>query len=129
MWSRAVHWRDQKGWPLRKISFGLGRTPTHTPDGQRLVSEWRIEGEQSIESKRVVLGTRGGITWLSPLAGPNAPTLLGYALQLDAALKLGHGFEAGVYHASTYQPRLAGDPWLSPRHWVIEAGALARYRL
>jgi len=124
----AVNWRDEKGWPLRKISFGLGRTPTHTPDGQRLVSEWRIEGEQSIESKRFMLGTRGGITWLTPLAGRSAATLLGYALQLDAAVKLGGGFEAGVYHASTYAPRLAGDPWLSPRHWVIEAGALARYR-
>jgi hypothetical protein len=142
----SVAWRDSK-WrrstsnPLRKVGFGLGRTPTYTPDGQRLVSEWRIEGEQSIETARWLLASRGGITWLTPLAGAHADTLLGYAIQLDAALKLGHGIEAGVYQASTYEPRLAPgmeragftpargiDPWATPRHWRIEAGALARLR-
>jgi hypothetical protein len=125
----AAQWRDETSeWPLRKVGIGIGRTPTYTPDGQRLVSEWRIEGEHGIETKRVVLAARGGITWLSPRAGASAETLVGYGAQLDAAYKLGAGIEAAVYHASTYQPRLAGDPWGSPRHWTIEAGVLARYR-
>ncbi|HEY5926367.1 MAG TPA: hypothetical protein VIV11_31995, partial [Kofleriaceae bacterium] len=101
----GIEWIDGRaGWPRRTIGFGLGRTPTHTPDGQRLVSEWRIEGEQRIETEHFVLGTRGGITWLTPIAGASAKTLLGYGVQLDAALKLGHGIEAGVYSATTYQP-------------------------
>jgi hypothetical protein len=117
-----------KHYPVRRMGLGLGRTPTYTPDGQRLVSEWRLELDQGVETKRVVLGARGGITWLTPLAGPSADTLLGYGAQLDAAVKLGMGIEAGAYHASTFQPRAPGDPWASPRHWTIEAGLLARLR-
>jgi hypothetical protein len=124
----GVEWRGGRGNPRRRIGFGLGRTPTYTPDAQRLVSEWRLELDQGIETKRYVLGARGGITWLTPVAGPSADTLLGYGAQLDAALKLGLGIEAGAYHASSYEPRLAGDPWGSPRRWAIEAGLLARLR-
>lgn len=124
----ALAWQGERGDRLRRVGIGIGRTPTHTPDGQRLVSEWRLELEQGIETAHYVLSARGGITWLTPLAGSSADTLLGYGAQLDAALKLGSGVEAGAYHASTYEPRLAGDPWGSPRHWVIEAGVLARLR-
>jgi hypothetical protein len=125
----ALEWRDGRGeFPLRRTGFGLGRVPTYTPDGQRLVSEWRLEVDHGLETRRFVLGARGGVTFLSPLAGPTADTLVGYGAQLDAAIKLGGGIEVGAYHASTYQPRLAGDPWGSPRHWAIEAGVLARLR-
>jgi hypothetical protein len=125
----GIEWRDERSeFPLRRIGIGLGRVPTYTPDGQRLVSEWRLELDQGIETRRFVLGARGGVTFLSPIAGPDADTLVGYGVQLDAAIKLGGGIEAGAYHASTYQPRLAGDPWGSPRHWAIEAGVLARFR-
>lgn len=124
----GVEWRGGRGSPRRRIGFGLGRTPTYIPDAQRLVSEWRLELDQGIETRRYVLGARGGITWLTPVAGPSADTLLGYGAQLDAALKLGMGIEAGAYHTSSYQPRAPGDPWLSPRHWAIEAGLVARLR-
>ncbi|HEU4613422.1 MAG TPA: hypothetical protein VFS15_15125 [Kofleriaceae bacterium] len=125
----GIEWRDERSeFPLRRIGVGLGRVPTYTPDGQRLVSEWRLELDQGLETRRFVLGARGGVTFLSPIAGRGADTLVGYGAQLDAAIKLGAGIEAGAYNASTYQPRLAGDPWGSPRHWAIEAGVLARLR-
>lgn len=115
---------------VRHLRFGLGRTPTYTPDGQKLVSEWRIEAEQGLDTRHWALAARGGITWLTPLTPevPGVNTLLGYAAQLDAAYRICGGFEIGAYHASTYQPRLAGDPWASPRHWTSETGVLARLR-
>lgn len=115
---------------VRHVRFGVGRTPTYTPDGQRLVSEWRVETEQGVDTRHWALAARGGITWLTPLTPdvPGVNTLLGYAAQLDAAYRLGAGVEIGAYHASTYQPRVAGDPWASPRHWTSETGVLARLR-
>ncbi len=125
----ALAWRDSGDRQRRRIGFAIARTPTSTPDGQRLVGEWRLELATGIESSRFLLDARGTLSWLVPFTGTSeVDTLVRYGAQLEAFAKLGAGIELGVYHARAFEPPGAGDPWASARRWDAETGALARWR-
>jgi hypothetical protein len=112
------------------MSFGaaLAREPSYTPDGSRLVTEWRLEMAAERTTKRFVLGSRGVIAWLQPRDGLTpADTLIRYGIHSDAFYRIAGGFEVGVYHAASFEPPAA--PWETTRRWTTEVGALARWRL
>jgi hypothetical protein len=117
-----------KGGEARRAGIALARQPTHTPDGQRLVSEWRLGVSAGADKRRFVIDTRGGISWASVMTGgPPASTVIRYGSQLEAFAKLGAGFEAGGFHAAWFEPP-PGDPYAAPRRWTIEAGFALRWR-
>jgi len=119
---RARHTR------LTHVGLGIGREPDHTADGSRLVKDWRLEMSGGVESRRLVLAARGGISWLIRAAG-GAPedTLLRYGAELEGFVKVGAGLEVGAYHATHYEAA-PGDPWGSRREWSSEYGAMLRIR-
>ena len=128
-----VEWRDKTDKARRRAGFGLVRAPTATADGQRLAGEWRLEATSMLETSRYVLDGRGALSWVHAFASgaidaAPARLLVRYGAQLEALVKLGSGIEAGAYHANAYEPRVAGDPWASPRRWTTETGFLARWR-
>jgi hypothetical protein len=114
----------------REFGFALAREPGPTPDGQHLVSDWRLEMLASAEDAHFVLGARGGISWVTHIAGgeTDPDTVKRYGSHVEGFAKLGMGVELGAYHATSYEPRVAGDPWSSPREFATEVGVLARWR-
>ncbi len=121
-WRRGRHGR-------REVGFALAREPGVSPDGQHIVSDWRLELVSGHEDKRFVIALRGGISWISHKDGAGDPdTVKRYGSHLEGFVKLGFGIEAGGYHAMTYEPQVAGDPWSSPRQWSTEVGGLVRIR-
>jgi hypothetical protein len=113
----------------REFGFALARQPGTTPDGQHIVADWRLEMIGGAEDKHFVLSARGGISWVKHVEGDvGDDTLRRYGSQLEGFVKLGLGLELGGYHAMTYEPQRAGDPWASQRQFVTEAGVLARWR-
>ena len=113
----------------QKIGVAIAREPTHSADGQRIVSEWRTALATSAERKRFVIDAAGGISWGSVKAGgPPATTLMRYGGQLDAFAKVGHGLEIGGYAATWFEPAGAGDAWIAPRRWTTESGLALRLR-
>lgn len=125
----GTRWRDRRRGRLVQLGLGLGRDPSHTPDGERLVSDWRLELSGHVETRRLLFGAAGGIGWLSQLAGAPGPgdRLLRYGSQLEAFVKVGAGLELGGYHVASYEPA-PGDPWASARRWSSEAGLVVRIR-
>lgn len=122
----ALAWRDTRD---RRVGFAIARTPTSTPDGQRLVGEWRLELATGIESSRFLLDARGSLSWLVPFTGTSeVDTLVRYGAQLESLAKLGADIELGVYHARAFEPPVAGDPWASARRWDAETGVIVRWR-
>jgi hypothetical protein len=121
--------RDRRKARLMNVGLGIAREPTHTADGQRLVSDWRFELAGAIENRRLVLGARGGIAWLRRLDGGPSPAdpLIRYGSQVEAFAKLGAGLELGGYHRASFEPA-GDDPWATSRRWDIEAGLLIRLR-
>lgn len=112
----------------RRVGLTFGREPTYTPDGQRLVSEWRLALAAGIEQHRLSFDARGGISWATPIAGGGpADMLIRYGAQLEAFAKLGLGLEAGAQYAAWYEPA-AGDPYAAPRRWTVEAALALRWR-
>jgi len=126
----SVKWRPDSDDVTRSVGFNFSRTPTTTPDGQRIVGEWRFEVASGVETENYTLGARGGVSWLEPLAGgpTEVKTLVRYGMELEAFAKIAMGIEAGIYHANSYEPRETGDPWATPRRWSVESGALVRLR-
>ncbi|MDQ3300363.1 MAG: hypothetical protein M3619_27610 [Myxococcota bacterium] len=125
----ALAWRDKRDRQRQRVGFAIARTPTSTPDAQRLVGEWRLELATGVESSRFLLDARGSLSWLVPFTGTaEVDTLVRYGAQLEGFAKLGAGIELGVYHARAFEPPVAGDPWASARRWGAETGALARWR-
>lgn len=125
----SLAYRDDKGVAMRRVGVAVARTPTTTPDGQRIVGEWRAELATGVETSRVLLDARGGVSWLVPFAGGRSvETLVRYGIQLEAFAKLGAGIELGTYHARAYESPIAGDPWASARRWNTETGVMARWR-
>ena len=114
----------------REFGFALARQPGTTADGQHLVTDWRLEMIGATEDKHFVLGARGGISWIKHLEGGvgGQDQLKRYGSHVEGFVKLGAGLELGGYHAMTFEPRRAGDPWASPREFVTEFGVLARWR-
>ncbi|HEU0031950.1 MAG TPA: hypothetical protein VFQ53_15060 [Kofleriaceae bacterium] len=141
--STAIRWRakDPDRWstryragrasefPLRELGIAIARTPEHAPDGRRLLSDWRLELAGALHTRQLGIAARGGISWLSQLAGPDPepPLSLRYGSQLDAYVVVGGGFELGAYHAMVFEPATS-DPFAGPRRWAIESGVIARWR-
>lgn len=127
--SSGLRWRTERD-QLRSLGIAIARVPDYTADGQRLVSDVRTELSGAMETPRVVLGARGGISWLHALAGgAPASRLIRYGSHLEGFVKLAHGVELGGYHATSFEPQLAGDPWASPRRWATELGVVVRWRM
>lgn len=114
-----------------RIGIGIGREPTHSADGQRLIADHRVELSADHETNRVELGARGGVSWLMNArggAGPADQTIVRYGSQLEGYVKLPLGFQVGAYQASSFEPQMAWDPWDAPRTWNVEAGLMLRYK-
>jgi hypothetical protein len=125
----AARWLADRSGGVRRLGFAIAREPGHTADGQRLVSDWRVELDSALEDSKYVLGARGGVSWLTSKAGaPGTSMLIRYGSHLEAFRKLAGGIELGAYNAVGYEPQLAGDPWASPRQWGIETGVVVRWR-
>ena len=114
----------------REFGFAFARQPGSSPDGQHLVTDTRLEMIGGAEDKHFVLNARGGISWVKHIEGGDIgdQTLKRYGSHVEGFAKIGLGLELGGYHAMTYEPRRAGDPWSSPREFVTEVGVLARWR-
>lgn len=114
----------------REFGFALARQPGPTPDGQYHASDWRLEMVSGAEDAHFVLAARGGISWVTHVSGgvTNPETMKRYGSHVEGFAKLGLGVELGGYHAMTYEPRVAGDPWSAPREFATEVGVLARWR-
>ncbi|MDQ3338415.1 MAG: hypothetical protein M4D80_24885 [Myxococcota bacterium] len=115
----------------REFGFAFARQPGTTPDGQHLVRDWRLEMIGGAEDKHFVLSARGGISWIKHLQGGDTigdDTRKRYGSHIEGFVKLGFDLELGGYHSMTYEARVAGDPWSSPREWSSEVGVLARWR-
>lgn len=119
---------DEHSGRVRRLGLAIAREPGYTPDGQRLVADWRVDLAYAMETSAYVLAASGGISWPETLAGGAMPILPRYGSSIELFFKLGGGIEAGVYHATSYENQLAGDPWSADRTWATEAGVLARYR-
>lgn len=115
-----------------RFGIGLGRNPEHTPDGRRLLADWRleIEGSRQIDTVQVAAGL--GASWLDDVEHDEAPTLGRYSLDTEAFAPLGAGLELGLYHITSYEPRAAPgasfDPWLQRQGWAVETGLFLRAR-
>jgi hypothetical protein len=122
-------WSERRDGP-RRLGLSVAREPGFTPDGQRLVGDWRVQVGTGFENTRGRFDARGALSWLTPIAGgdatANTGTITRYGMQLDAALKLGGGLELAAYHAQWYEPSGLVDPWSSGRAWSIESGAMLR---
>lgn len=114
----------------REIGVALARQPGPTPDGQHHASDWRLELVTGVEDRRFVFAARGGISWVTHVSGgvSDPAPLKRYGSHLEGFAKLGLGLEVGGYHAISYEPRVAGDPWSTPRTLATEVGVLARWR-
>lgn len=126
----AVKWKPSNDDATRGIGLNLSRAPTTSPDGSRILGEWRLELANSMETKDFVVDARGGVSWLNPFVGGTMEDrgITRYGLELEAFMKVFGGVEAGIYHASSFEPRVTGDPWATPRRWSVESGALVRMR-
>jgi hypothetical protein len=126
----AVKWKPDKDNIARNIGFNFAREPTTSPDGTRILADWRLEMASGVETDDYRMEARGGVSWLEPFVGGLAEdkTLVRYGLELEAFYKIYNGIEAGIYHASSFEPRVTGDPWATPRRWAIETGAMVRLR-
>ena len=116
---------------INRLSLGVGRQPTHSADGQRIIADHRLEMSADHETSRLELGARGGLSWLTSLrggAGSADETILRYGSQLEAFYKLGMGFQLGAYQAASFEPQGVLDPWAAPRTWNAEAGLLLRWK-
>lgn len=127
----AGTWRERGNGRLLHAGLGIGRTPDYTQDGSRLTADWRLELEGTLETRRLLLGAHGGLSWLVPVSAidgaPDASTMIRYGEQVEGFVKLGSGIEVGAYHAAHYEPA-PGDPWASDRRWGLEAGVEVRFR-
>ena len=114
----------------REFGFAFAREPGVTPDGQQLASDWRLEMIAGAEDRHFALAARGGISWMTHIEGgdTNPDTMKRYGSHLEAFMKLPLAVEIGGYHAMSYEPRVAGDPWSSKREFSTELGLLARWR-
>lgn len=122
-------WRaGRKG--RRELGFAWAREAGPTPDGQHHATDWRLEMVGATEDSKLALSARGGISWVTHHAGgtTDPDTMKRYGSAVEAFAKLGLGLEVGAYHAMTFEPRVAGDPWSAPRQLVTEAGVLVRWR-
>jgi hypothetical protein len=126
----SVKWRPDRDGITRGIGFNWSRIPTTTPDGQRIVAESRLEIASSVESDTMIAGARAGVSWLNPTEGgpTEVDTLVRYGMELEAFWKVTKSVEAGIYHANSYEPRVTGDPWATPRRWAVESGGIVRLR-
>lgn len=124
----AVKWRTDQSRGARRFGIGLAREPGYTPDGQRLVVDWRTELTYAVDTPVYALKASGGISWIKSLAGEWAPMLPRYGSSVELFFKLGRGFEGGAYHATSFENQRAGDPWATARNWGTEAGLLLRWR-
>jgi hypothetical protein len=126
----AMHmqWRKTKR-SRREVGIAWARQPGPTPDGQHLASDWRLELVTGAEDAHWVLAARGGISWVTHKDGQGDPDKVKrYGSHLELFGKVGWGIEVGGYHAMTFEPQVAGDPWSSPREWATEVGAMVRVR-
>ena len=114
-----------------RIGIGIGREPTFAADGQRLISDQRVELSGDHETERIALAARGAISWLQSTRGGNGTAdlaIIRYGSQLEGFVKLPMGFQAGAYQASSFEPQMTWDPWAAPRTWNVEAGLMLRWK-
>ncbi|HTL38018.1 MAG TPA: hypothetical protein VL326_33030 [Kofleriaceae bacterium] len=126
----AVKWKPSNDDATRGIGINISRGGTTSPDASRILGEWRLELANSMDTKDFVVEARGGVSWLRPFVGGTMEdrNIVRYGLELEAFMKVYGGVEAGIYHASSFEPRVTGDPWATPRRWAVESGALVRMR-
>ncbi|HUS33323.1 MAG TPA: hypothetical protein VMZ53_32695 [Kofleriaceae bacterium] len=126
----ALKWKPKSDGDTRGLGVNISRNPTTTPDAQRILAEVRFELASSIESDSMLFGARAGISWLKPMEGgpTQVETLVRYGMEVEAFWKLPMGVEAGIYHANSFEPRVTGDPWATPRRWAVESGGIVRLR-
>ncbi|MEO8702693.1 MAG: hypothetical protein ABI867_21795 [Kofleriaceae bacterium] len=125
----GLKWQTDRSGGVRRLGLAVAREPGYTPDGQRLVADWRTELAYGVEDTRYLIEASGGISWLRAIEGGNAqPMTARYASHLEAFVKIRNGIEVGGYHAASFENQLAGDPWAASRRWGTEAGVLVRWR-
>ncbi len=124
----ALKWRTDRSRGARRLGIAFAREPGYTPDGQRLVVDWRTDLAYGVETPVYSLTAAGGISWIGTHAGRWAPTQARYGSHVELFFKLGRGVEGGAYHATSFENQHAGDPWATERTWSTEAGVLLRWR-
>lgn len=124
----GVHVSDDDG----RLGIGLGRNAAHTPDGGRLVADWRLELEGEVKLDRLNAAAGLGASWLDDVEHDDAATLGRYSLDTELYAPLGRGLELGLYHLTSYEPRATAggsvDPWRQPEGWGVETGLFLRAR-
>jgi hypothetical protein len=121
-------WRTDRSRGVRRLGIGVAREPGYTPDGQRLVVDWRTDLSYGVETPVYSLRASGGLSWISTIAGAWSPTLPRYGTSVELFFKVWRGLEGGAYYAASYENQRAGDPWATDRTWGTETGLLLRFR-
>ena len=124
-----LKWRQSRT-SRRELGIAWAREPGPTPDGQNHASDWRLEMVTGAEDSHFVLAARGGVSWMTHISGgaTNPNTVKRYGSHVEGFAKLGLGLELGAYNTMSFEPRVAGDPWSTPREFSTEVGVLARWR-
>ncbi|MFN0246971.1 MAG: hypothetical protein ACKV2T_08675 [Kofleriaceae bacterium] len=124
----ALKWRTDRSRQARRLGIGVAREPGYTPDGQRLVVDWRTDLTYGVDTPVYALKASGGLSWIKTVAGGWMPSLPRYGTSVELFFKIALGFEGGGYFATSYENQLAGDPWAAARAWNTETGLLLRWR-
>lgn len=124
----GLKWLASRSGAARRFGIGLARDPQFTPDGQRIVVDWRAVLAYGVDTRIYSVRASGGISWIRSIAGGSQPMLPRYGSSIEAFYKIGRGLEAGAYHAASFESQMAGDPAAAPRTWSVEAGVLLRWR-
>jgi hypothetical protein len=120
--------RDRRGVRYR-IGGGFARDPGYTPDGKRLVSEWREEFAASRETSRYRVTLRGALGWVRAVANTSGTKrVIPYAHDLEAAFAISRHLELGAHLTIVSEPPVAGDPWAAEPRTRSEAGLVLRLR-
>jgi hypothetical protein len=126
----GARWRERRRPRVTHVGLGIARQPDYLADGSRLVKDWRLELAGGVETPRLALAAKGGLSWLIPsTSGAASDTVIRYGSELSAFVKVGAGVEVGAYHAMAFEPA-TGDPWAvdGGRVWSSEYGLMARIR-
>ncbi|HEY5934044.1 MAG TPA: hypothetical protein VIU61_05410 [Kofleriaceae bacterium] len=123
-----VTMRNRNGVTYR-IGGGFSRDPGYTPDGLRLVSQWREEFTGSRETDRYRITLRGALGWVRAVQNTaGTKRIIPYVYDLEAAHRIAHGFELGAHASIVSEPTVAGDPWAAEPRIRAEAGLVLRLR-
>lgn len=112
-----------------RIGGGFARDPGYSPDGRRLVSEWREEFLGARETDRYRITLRGALGFVRAVANTaGTKRVIPYAYDLEAALAIARYLELGAHVSIVSEPPIAGDPWAAEPRLRSEAGLVLRLR-